>query len=187
MLQSYTRSGSSPASLTEVMDHPPFEEHLLQHTLWPEVEKLQVLLIIPFNHLSITHTIISYYQIWSRIRNNLCRGQPRRQIRCICMQGKRRTQQQQQYNILSMYANLILKNQAATPEHAVVRIFETGNWKELPGKVAGHTLTVTRARFSHNDRWLLTASRDRMWCLSERKDDDPGRYYKPSYSESSIQ
>lgn len=61
MLQSYTRSGSSPASLTEVMDHPPFEEHLLQHTLWPEVEKLQVLLIIPFNHLSITHTIISYY------------------------------------------------------------------------------------------------------------------------------
>lgn len=80
-----------------------------------------------------------------------------------------------------------LKNQAATPEHAVVRIFETGNWKELPGKVAGHTLTVTRARFSHNDRWLLTASRDRMWCLSERKDDDPGKYYKPSCSESSIQ
>lgn len=40
-----------------------------------------------------------------------------------------------------------------------------------------HTLTVTRLRFSPNDRYLLSISRDRTWCLSERTGNP-----KPSYA-----
>ncbi|RKP10931.1 WD40-repeat-containing domain protein [Thamnocephalis sphaerospora] len=57
---------------------------------------------------------------------------------------------------------------AASPEHAILRIFDTQTWKELPSKLAAHTLTVTKARFAHNDRWLLTVSRDRSWALYKR-------------------
>ncbi|KAJ3034748.1 Elongator subunit elp2 [Rhizophlyctis rosea] len=39
-LSSYTAVASTPTSLSEALIHPPFEQHLLQHTLWPEVEKL---------------------------------------------------------------------------------------------------------------------------------------------------
>jgi elongator complex protein 2 len=40
MYQSYTSAPSTPSALTDILSHPPFEEHIIQHTLWPEVEKL---------------------------------------------------------------------------------------------------------------------------------------------------
>ncbi|ORZ19804.1 WD40-repeat-containing domain protein [Absidia repens] len=121
-LQSYTQSSATPTSLLETMAQPPYEEHLIQHTLWPEMEKL-------YGHL---------YEV-------------------MCVDG----------TTDGHYIATACK--ASTSEHAVVRLFDTRNWKELPTKIAAHTLTVTRVRFSHDDRWLLTVSRDRFWSLSERK------------------
>ncbi|CAO3596910.1 unnamed protein product [Absidia cylindrospora] len=121
-LQSYTQSSATPTSLLETMAQPPYEEHLIQHTLWPEMEKL-------YGHL---------YEV-------------------MCVDG----------TTDGHYIATACK--ASTSEHAVIRLFDTRNWKELPTKIAAHALTVTRVRFSHDDRWLLTVSRDRFWSLSERK------------------
>ncbi|KAI9317414.1 WD40-repeat-containing domain protein [Dichotomocladium elegans] len=128
-LQSYSHTSSTPTALMEVMEHPPFEEHLLQHTLWPEVEKL-------YGH---------GYEIF-----------------CVeaTHDGK----------------FIASACKAAAPEHAVIRLFETSTWKEVKTKIAVHALTVTRVRFSHNDRWLLSVSRDRVWALSERTNDQDMPY-----------
>ncbi|KAH9938447.1 WD40-repeat-containing domain protein [Fomitopsis serialis] len=50
---------------------------------------------------------------------------------------------------------------ATTPEHAVVRVYDTEKWQPFGQPLAGHTLTVTRIAFSPDDRYVLTVSRDR--------------------------
>jgi WD40 repeat protein len=71
---------------------------------------------------------------------------------------------------------------AATPEHAVVRIFDAGSWTPVGQPLSGHSLTITSIRFSPDDRMILTVSRDRSWHLfaaddeaNEGKLSTPGR------------
>ncbi|KAI8338158.1 WD40-repeat-containing domain protein [Chlamydoabsidia padenii] len=123
-LQSYSHSSATPTSLVETMVQPPYEEHLIQHTLWPEMEKL-------YGHLY--------------------------EVMCVDATTDGKT--------------IATACKASTSEHAVIRLFDTTQWKELTTRIAAHSLTVTRVRFSHNDRWLLTVSRDRFWSLSERNAD----------------
>ena len=60
---------------------------------------------------------------------------------------------------------------ATTPEHAVVRLYDTDRWQPFGQPLAGHTLTVTRIAFSPDDRYVLTVSRDRAWRLFVREGD----------------
>ncbi|KAG8869257.1 hypothetical protein FRB98_002739 [Tulasnella sp. 332] len=57
---------------------------------------------------------------------------------------------------------------ATNSEHAVVRVYNTQTWKQAGNPLAGHVLTVTAIQFSPDDRFVLTASRDRTWRLFER-------------------
>ncbi|KZO93245.1 WD40 repeat-like protein [Calocera viscosa TUFC12733] len=56
---------------------------------------------------------------------------------------------------------------STTPEHAVVRVYDTVNWKQFGTPLAGHALTITRIAFSPSGRHILTVSRDRSWRLFE--------------------
>ncbi|RKP34358.1 WD40-repeat-containing domain protein, partial [Dimargaris cristalligena] len=58
---------------------------------------------------------------------------------------------------------------ATSEKHAVVRLVDTRTWLEYAEPLPGHSLTVTNLRFSPDDRWLLTVSRDRSWNLYERQ------------------
>ncbi|KAG0761852.1 hypothetical protein G6F57_007587 [Rhizopus arrhizus] len=130
-LGSHAYTSATPENLAEVMQHPPYEEHLLQHTLWPEVEKL-------YGHL---YELISVD---------------------VSHDGK----------------YIASSCKAATAEHAIVRLFDASTWKEAKSPIDAHSLTVTRTKFSHNDRWLLTVSRDRLWAISERNVGDEEMPYK---------
>jgi len=124
--QAFVSTGATPTSLVETMKQPPFEEHLLQHTLWPEVEKL-------FGHGYELMCVDASHQGSRKWVASACR--------------------------------------AHTPDQAVVRLFDASTWKQSPHPLVSHTLTVTKVLFSHNDRYLLSISRDRLWSLFERAED----------------
>lgn len=111
------------------LDHPPFEETLSRHTLWPEIEKL-------YGH---------GYEM-------------------ACLAG-------------SHDGTLIASAcKASSTNHAVIRLFETEHWTELKPPLTAHSLTVTRLRFSADDRFILSVGRDRQWAVFERCAEDRPRY-----------
>ncbi|KAH9432481.1 hypothetical protein MCOR02_007176 [Pyricularia oryzae] len=65
---------------------------------------------------------------------------------------------------------------ASSINHAVVRLFHTGpRWTEIKPPLTAHSLTATRLRFSHDDKYLLSVGRDRQWAVFQRSDgEEPG-------------
>lgn len=61
---------------------------------------------------------------------------------------------------------------ANSAKHAVIRLYETKTWQELPNPLEFHQLTVTRTRFSPDDEYLLSVSRDRDWAVWSKKNDN---------------
>lgn len=63
---------------------------------------------------------------------------------------------------------------ATSSEHCVVRIYDAvQKWKQV-AILPGHTLSITRIRFSPNAQWVLTTSRDRTWRLFSLSDSKRG-------------
>ncbi|KAL5289664.1 ELP2 family protein [Megaselia abdita] len=97
--------------------HIPFEEDLIQNTLWPETHKL-------YGH---------GYEICSLATST---------------GGKL----------------LASSSRSASPEHSKIIIWDTISTKELQ-RLSGHSLTVTDLKFSPDNAYLLSTSRDRSWCI----------------------
>lgn len=109
------------------LTHPPLEDHLQRHTLWPELEKL-------YGHgyeLTTIDTSFDGKFIVSCCKSNSVR-------------------------------------------HAVLRIFDTESWLEVKPSLQYHELTVTRVRFSKDNKYILSVSRDRKVAVWSQKQDGSG-------------
>ena len=103
------------------LSHPPFEDHLARHTLFPELEKL-------YGH--------GY------------------EISCVAASHDG-----------SLVATAC---RASSIDHAVIRLYETKEWREVKPALTAHSLTVTSLAFSADDNYLLSVGRDRQWALFSR-------------------
>lgn len=57
---------------------------------------------------------------------------------------------------------------ASSLDHAVIRLYETREWREVKPALTAHTLTCTSLAFSDDDTYLLSTGRDRQWALFRR-------------------
>jgi elongator complex protein 2 len=117
--------GVDPSSIlhrsTLDIGHPPLEDHLSKHLLWPEIQKL-------YGHgYEISAVSVSH-------DGSL--------IATAC--------------------------KASSIDHAVIRIYESKQWRELSKPLVSHSLTITRIQWSPDDRYLLSVGRDRIWSVFER-------------------
>lgn len=65
---------------------------------------------------------------------------------------------------------------ATSAEHAVIRLYDTASWREIKPPLIAHTLTVTKIKFSRDDKYLLSVGRDRQWALFIHSAVDPLSY-----------
>lgn len=63
---------------------------------------------------------------------------------------------------------------ATSEEHARILLWDTKAWKQIDS-LASHNLTVTQMRFSPNDRFLVSVSRDRRISLFQRTTKEDGQ------------
>ena len=65
---------------------------------------------------------------------------------------------------------------ASSFEHAIMRIYETKEWREICPPLEAHKLTITKIAFSEDDKYLLSVGRDRQWAVFIRNSDNLYRY-----------
>ena len=112
------------------LGHPPLEDQLARHTLWPEKEKL-------YGHGYEISAVAASHD--GGVVATACR--------------------------------------ASSIDHAVIRLYETRDWREVKPALTSHSLTVTCLRFSQDDRYLLSVGRDRQWSVFERDASHPETYH----------
>jgi elongator complex protein 2 len=127
------RDAPDPASIvhksTLKLDHPPLEDHLGRHMLWPEREKL-------YGH---------GYEI-----SRLATSHDGSLVATAC--------------------------RASSLDHAVIRLYETKEWREIRPALKSHSLTVTGLEFSPDDQYLLSVGRDRQWSVFKRASKESSEY-----------
>ena len=111
------------------LDHPPFEEHLARHTLWPEHEKL-------YGH---------GYEI-----SAVAASHDGSLVATAC--------------------------KASSLDHAVIRLYDCHEWREIRPPLTAHSLTVTSLTFSSDDRYLLSVGRDRSLVVFQRGEGNVNSY-----------
>lgn len=107
---------------TSAIEHPPLEDQLSRHMLWPEVEKL-------YGHGYEISAVSASHD--GSVIATACR--------------------------------------ASSIDHAVIRLYETREWREIKPSLSAHSLTVTALAFSHDDQDLLSVGRDRQWAVFKRE------------------
>lgn len=65
---------------------------------------------------------------------------------------------------------------ASSIDHALIRIYETKDWRQIKPPLVAHSLTVTALCFSKDDQFLLSVGRDRQWVVFERDVDSHDSY-----------
>lgn len=65
---------------------------------------------------------------------------------------------------------------ASSIDHAVIRLYDTGDWHEIKPSLTAHSLTITSLSFSHDDQLLLSVGRDRQWAVFQRGMEDMTSY-----------
>jgi elongator complex protein 2 len=105
-------------------NHPPLEDHLSKHLLWPETQKV-------YGH---------GYEI-----SSVAVSQDGNLVATAC--------------------------KASSTDHAVIRVYETNEWREQCKPLSGHSLTITDMSWSPDGKYLLSVSRDRTWSVFEASED----------------
>lgn len=67
---------------------------------------------------------------------------------------------------------------ASVEAHAVIRLYDTKEWREIKPPLTAHSLTVNCLRFSDDDKYLLSVGRDRRWYVFERDESEGGVFRK---------
>ena len=73
------------------------------------------------------------------------------------------------YEIFALAANktgtlFATASKSKKEQHSSIKVWQTGTWNWV-GELKGHNLTVTQIEFSPDNKYLLSVSRDRKWCL----------------------
>jgi len=79
------------------------------------------------------------------------------------------------YELISMCSSndgalIASASSAKKMEHATVRLWDTKSWTQIC-ELPGHTLSVVGLQFSPDNKYLLSVSRDRHFCLYKRTED----------------